>query len=124
MDAQRAGPVRKRSVASSRRLKASKENKVAFIADERLQVMHHSTTGRHAARRGSDHGSRCCAERLGFISRIDQRGCAAHQVALRRAQAVFVHEPVIQCACIDSHGAIKKHRNVRNIAAELEPGDV
>lgn len=39
IDAQRSGPVLERSAASSRRLKASKQNKVTFIADECLQVM-------------------------------------------------------------------------------------
>src|SRR3546814_12266128 len=106
MDLYLARALEHRAPAGSRCLEAGEDNGVLAVGRERLEVMKHTSAGRHATRRNDDLGVRARADRLRLLvlARIGSD--------IARSTADFGRQPMIGEVFAQTVGSFEDRKGV------------
>jgi hypothetical protein len=108
--------------ARAPRLKAGKQNRVAGVRRKRLEVMHHTAPGGHAAGGNDDRRAVLCVELARVLGCVHDARCVHHGLALRSTQPQLAAIFLVNPGGAYRHWAVEVNRQVRNHAPRLEQG--
>lgn len=108
------GTADDRCAARAARLKAGKQNGIARIGRESLQVMQDPSAGPHAACGEDDHGASSGVQGLRFLDGIDEPGRRAHGPALFFGEPMLRAMTMIEIRRVHCHGAVEVDREIGN----------
>src|SRR5690606_14703705 len=114
LDFYRFCAVYQRITPGARRLKASKYDAVAWIGQQRFQMVQHSTTRGHATGGYDDAGKAHGVQLYGFFYRTNEFGFIVDQLALTAIQLVLFVVFTENFGGLDGHRAVQVNRQFWN----------